>query len=148
MSGNFLKVWFCGLRAALTQLDENSVRTVMARCGQACSDSYPKQVYLEAYRASDSMDGFLAELNRRFDGAVFRRVGRHTVEVVYPRCGCDLVRDGYWTDPMLCQCSLESLRYNWEGVLGENSVECSLEQSILGGGSQCRFLVEIIPGTR
>lgn len=147
MSGRFLTFWFRGLQASLSELDEQSVEKLMTRCGRACSDSYPKQIYKEAYRSADSLDGFLEELNRRFDGAAFKRAGQHTVEVVYTRCGCDLVREGYWSDPGLCRCSLKSLQYNWESVLGENKVECSLKQSILGGDSQCRFLVKIRPET-
>ncbi len=127
MSDRFLKFWFRGLEAALSQLDEKSALTVMTHCGQACSDSYPKQIYLEAYRVADSLDGFLEELSRRFEEAVFRRAGQDTVEVTYTRCGCDLVRECDWSDPRLCRCSLASLQYNWETVLGANSVECILE---------------------
>jgi hypothetical protein len=143
MSGDFLTFWFRGLQTALSQMDERSVDTLMAHCGRACSDSYPKQIYEEAWRAADTLDGFLDGLNQRFGETAFRRIGPQTIEAVYTRCGCDLVREGWMSDPRLCLCSLKSLEYNWEAVLGAGSVECILEQSVLGGADCCRFLVKI-----
>ena len=147
MRDPFLTFWFRGLEKALSQLDTHGIDTLMTHCGQACSDSYPKQVYMEEYRAADTLDGFLAGLTRRFDGAAFRRAGADAVEIVYARCGCELVQTGYLSDPKLCLCSLKSLQYNWDAVLGPGRAVCSMEQSILGGGDCCRFFVKIKPET-
>ncbi|MBN1777000.1 MAG: hypothetical protein JW811_02655 [Clostridiales bacterium] len=144
MSAPFLSHWFRGFDRSLEKLDERSLDTLMTHCGQACSDSYTKQIYIEAYGASDTLDAFIERLNGKFGEMAMRRTGADTVEVVYTRCACDLVRNGYVTNPKLCLCSLKSLQYNWEAVLGEGGVECSLEESILGGNDRCRFLVKIV----
>ena len=143
MDNPFYRHWFCGFGQALPGLDDQSIDTLMSHCGRACSGSYSKQVYIEASRAADSLDALIAGLNQRFDEMAARRVSGETIEVVYTRCACDLVRDGLVSSPKLCLCSLKSLRYNWEAVLGEGSVDCRLEQSILGGGDCCRFFIKI-----
>lgn len=143
MDNPFYRHWFSGFGQALSDLDDQSIDALMSHCGRACSDSYSKQVYIEAYRAADTLDALIAGLNNRFGEMAARRISDDTVEIVYTRCACDLVRDGLINHPKLCQCSLKSLRYNWEAVLGEGSVDCRLEQSILGGGDCCRFIIKI-----
>lgn len=147
MREHFLPYWFRGFDQSLAKLDDTAIDTLMARCGRACSDSYPKQVYIDAYRASETLDAFIARLNDSFDEMAMRRIDADTIEVAYTHCACDLVRDGYVSNPKLCICSLKNLQYNWEAVLGEGSVECTMEQSILGGGDCCRFLVKILAKT-
>jgi hypothetical protein len=68
-----------------------------------------------------------------------------TVELTYQHCACDLVQNGYVNTPLLCECSRQSLLYNWEAVFGEGKVEVELLQSILGGGDCCRFAIRILP---
>ena len=146
MNEPFLAHWFQGFDLALSEMDEHSADTLMAHCGRACSDSYPKQVYMEQYRKAADLDDFLARLARVFEDTTFRRIGPDEIEIVYAACGCDLVRGGFLRSPKLCQCSLKSLRYNWEAVLGENSVACRMEQSILRGDDRCRFVVNLLRG--
>ncbi|MCL2810322.1 MAG: hypothetical protein FWD25_00315 [Clostridia bacterium] len=66
------------------------------------------------------------------------------IQLTYRYCACDLVRDGFMSTPLLCECSRQSLLYNWEAVLGEQRVEVELLQSILGGGDCCRFLIRVL----
>jgi hypothetical protein len=146
MSDNFLTHWFHGLDQALGELDDRSLGALMTRCGRACSESFSKQVYLEQYREAADLDDFLARLNRAFGDLSARRLGPDEIEIRYSACGCDLVRDGYIRSPKLCLCSLESLRYNWEAVLGKGRVDCRMETSILRGGDCCRFIVKIVRG--
>ena len=144
MSDNFYSYWFKGLDQALNELDDRGVDVLMTNCGRACSDSYPKQVYVEQYRAARDLDDFLVRLARQFGGTSIRRIGPDEIELVYTGCGCDLVREGYVTDPKLCLCSLKSLQYNWESVLGKGAVSCRLEQTILNGDDCCRFIVKLL----
>jgi hypothetical protein len=148
MDYTFLSLWFSGLDRALSELDEKGLDTLMTHCGRACSDSYPMQVYLDAYRASDSLDAFIARLNGAFGGMGMRRINGDTIEIVLNRCACDLVTDGYVKNPKLCQCSLKSLQYNWDAILGEGGAACTLEESILRGDSRCRFTVRLLPKTK
>lgn len=144
MSDTFFKHWFRGFDQALSEMDEKSADTLMTRCGRACSDSYPKQVFLELYREAKDPDDFLVRLERQFDGTSVRRIGPDEIELIYTDCGCDLVRNGYTRNPKLCLCSLRSLQYNWESILGKGSVACRMEQSILRGDDCCRFVVKLL----
>ena len=143
MGNAFYRYWFDGFAQALSDLDDHGLDRLTAHCGRACSDSYSKQVYIEEYRAAKTLDAFIARLQNRFDEMKIRRVSEDTIEVVYTHCACDLVRDGFVINPKLCLCSLKSLTYNWEAVLGEGRVDCRLKRSILSGGDSCRFLVKI-----
>ncbi|HPF87804.1 MAG TPA: hypothetical protein PK537_07085 [Candidatus Limiplasma sp.] len=144
MGDTFFTHWFQGLSQALTEVDDAALDTLMTRCGQGCSDSFSKQVYIDQYRTADDLDDFLEKLNQAFGDMDARRLDEDTIEINYTYCTCDLVRKGYITDPRLCLCSLKSLQYNWETVLGEGSVACRMEQSILRGDKHCRFIVTLL----
>ncbi len=144
MAGSFLAHWFRGFEQALSGMDGRSLDALMTNCGRACSESYSRQVYAEQYRAAKDLDDYLDRLNRAFADMAARRVSADEIEIVYAECGCELARDGYVTDPRLCLCSLKSLQYNWESVLGENSVSCRMEESILRGDGRCRFTVKLL----
>lgn len=144
MSETFFKHWFQGLSKAITEVDDAALDTLMTRCGQACSASFSQGVYAEQYRAAADLDDFIEKLNHAFGDMDARRLDEDTIEINYTCCTCDLVRKGYMTDPKLCLCSLKSLRHNWESVLGEGSVACRMEQSILRGDEHCRFIVKLL----
>jgi hypothetical protein len=144
MSSNFYTHWWKGFGLALDELDDSALGTLMAHCGRGCSASFSKQVYLEQYRAAEDLDDFLEKLNRTFGDMSARRRSVDEIEINYTYCTCPLVRDGHVTNPKLCLCSLKSLVHNWESVLGEGSVACRMEQSILGGGDCCRFHVKLL----
>ena len=63
---SFLKHWFSGFCRALDALDENSRTLLLTECGKACSDSYTKQIYLDAYTNAESLDVFFDNLKQRF----------------------------------------------------------------------------------
>ena len=118
---------------------------IWKECGRACSDSYTKQIYVETYALCENIRDFCARLKERFpemDICVSGDGGY--IQLTYRYCACDLVRDGFMSTPLLCECSRQSLLYNWEAVLGEQRVEVELLQSILGGGDCCRFLIRVL----
>ena len=76
MSDRFLTYWFKGLDQALAELDDMSTGTLMSCCGQACSDSYSKQIYLAEYRAADTLDDFIDRLDSVKRCSQFRKTPR------------------------------------------------------------------------
>lgn len=144
MSDNFYKHWFRGLDTALAEMDERGADLVMAHCGRACSESFSRRVYLEQFANARDLDDFLDKLNTAFADMDARRLSANEIEINYAFCTCDLVRDGHIKSPKLCRCSLKSLQYNWESVLGAGKVACRMEQSILGGAQSCRFIVTLL----
>jgi len=144
MDNRFYLHWFQGFETALSALDEANLGALMTHCGRACSASFSKQVYVEQHREAADLDDFIEKLNRAFGDMDARRLSENEIEINYTYCTCDLVRKGYVTDPKLCLCSLKSLQYNWESVLGPGSVSCRMERSILRGDAHCRFIVKLL----
>lgn len=144
MSDRFLAHWFQGFNQSLSALDERGVDALMTNCGRACSESFSRQIYMEQYEAAADLDDFVDRLNHAFGDMDARRLNEAEIGINYTYCTCDLVKNGYVTDPKLCLCSLKSLQYNWETVLGPGRVACRMEQSILRGDAHCRFIVKLL----
>jgi len=118
-------------------------------CGKSCSDSYTKQIYIDEYKSSQSLDEFLHRLETRFPEAGFQVIKENEIiELTYNFCGCDLVKNGYIKTPLICECSRQSLLYNWGFLFGKDSVDVQIQQSILGGSSCCKFIISFAPLVR
>ena len=144
-SHEFLKYWFEGFERSLQSLDGENREKILRECGKSCSDSCTKQIYMEEYKASQSIDGFLCRLRNRFPEIDFRVVKENEIiELTYNFCACDLAKNGYMNNPLLCECSRQSLLYNWGSVLGHDKVKVELLQSILGGNSFCKFMIYLL----
>jgi hypothetical protein len=138
----FLNEWFAGLLQGLEALDGPSQSKVLHECGKACARSYTAQVFREAKQDSVDMATFLQALSRRFPEASYEQVGSNVIRVTYARCGCDLVRLGLVTSPILCECSAANLCENFEQALGVPA-SVTIESSILRGEPQCVLVVSL-----
>ena len=140
MADNFMKHWFDGFKRSLQSLDDVNRQSVLKECGKSCSDSYTKQIYMDEYKASQSINDFLCKLETRFPEIGFRILTENTtIELTYNFCACELVRNGYFKTPLLCECSRQSLLYNWGSIFGHDKVAVQLHQTILEGKSSCKF---------
>ena len=144
MKDEFLKYWFEGFERSIQEIDDEARNNIFKECGKSCSASYTKQIYIDEYNASQTFDEFLARLKIRFPEIGFRILRENEeIELTYNFCACDLVKNGYIKTPLLCECSRQSLLYNWGAVFGHDKVIVQLQQSILDGSSFCRFLINI-----
>jgi len=144
MEDIFLSHWFKGFEEALEQMDTPSRNALLTQCGKACSNSYSRQIYIEEYRGASGIPDFLLRLKARFPESDFSMMDDgKTIELTYRYCACDLVTKGYLKTPLLCECSRQSLQYNWESALGPQGVTVELLQSILGGNDCCRFRIRM-----
>ncbi|NSW52578.1 MAG: hypothetical protein HPY85_08760 [Anaerolineae bacterium] len=139
---DFLAYWFGGFAAGLVTLDVPARSRVLDACGRACAHSYTVALFRQAHAESNSLDDFLDRLNQHIPDAHYERSGEHTLHVTYRRCGCDLVRRGWVTSPLLCQCSTANLQENLAQALG-CPVTAAAETTLLRGGELCRFTVTI-----
>ena len=145
MKDKFLDYWFAGFNKSIEQLDDKAREKIFKECGKACSDSYTKQIYIDEYNSSASLKDFLDRLKARFPEVSFKVIkDNEIIELTYNFCACDLVKNGYITSPLMCDCSRQSLLYNWSTVFGEGNVEVKLKQSILEGKPNCKFLIKIM----
>ena len=148
MKDKFLDYWFSGFNKSIELLDDEARVNIFRECGKACSDSYTKQIYIEEYNAAKSLDDFLDRLKNKFPEVSFKIIKENEIiELIYNYCACDLVKDGYITSPLICECSRQSLLYNWGTVFGEQNIEIELLKSILNGDECCRFQVTISNNT-
>jgi hypothetical protein len=144
---SFLAYWFSGFINGLEQVDEISQDRILRACGLACAESYTSQAFDEARQQSYNMDSFLAQLARKFPEAVYENIDEQNILVHYHDCACDLVRQGWVKSPILCRCSTNNLRQNFEKALGK-PVQVKLKSSILGGAEKCSFEVLLLEEKR
>src|SRR5664279_1052329 len=110
MEDDFLKSWFAGFDAGIEKLDEINLSAFLCECGKACSDSFPRQMYVEEYEKSADFDDFLNRIKARMKGIDFEKNTDGSFVVVYSQCYCDLVARGLVRSPKLCECSRQSLQ--------------------------------------
>jgi len=125
-------------------MEQKSRDTLLRLCGEACADSYTRDIFKREKRKSSNMDEFLKNLSVKFPDARYEIVSSSCIRVMYKRCGCDIVGEGLISDPLFCRCSAANLKANFKAALGRK-IEVDLKESILGGADRCLFLVRIMP---
>ncbi len=134
----FIHQWISNLMKNMDEhLDEESKINVLEECGRACAESHAKP---EAMKHKGNLDGWLGTI-RKWVGSENVQKEENGVRVIYSKCLCPLVQD---RPPLMsktyCNCSRGWLMETFETVL-EKPVEVKMEDSIMQGGKQCRFLV-------
>lgn len=144
MDDSFLKFWYSGFDAALTEMDEKSRRALLGKCGRACADSYTRGVYVREYEKAANTDEFVSRLEKVFCEAHYEKTDGGYI-LTYDRCLCDIAGKGFVKSPEFCLCSLSNVIANWEAVLGEGGVRVEMRSSILGGAPKCAFEITLMP---
>ena len=140
LKDSFLQFWFKGFEIAIEDMNETDRNIIFKQCGKACSDSYTKQIYIDEYERSENINDFLIRLKNRFPEIEYQIIKENEIVLLtYRYCACDLVKNKYITTPLMCECSRQSLLYNWGTVIGESKVNIKLLKSILNGDDCCQF---------
>ena len=95
---------------------------------QACGCDLDAQ-----YRKYGDTEGFFAKIlqpGRRY-------------EVGYSKCVCPEVLEGGATDAAHCECSRQSVLYILEQLLPEKRITVETVETVLSGGTCCRFAVTV-----
>ncbi len=140
----FFRYWFSGFESGLKNIDSGSGNKVLQCCGEACADSYTRDIFRQAKVKSSNLGEFLKNLSKKFPAARYRLISGDTISAVYNKCGCDIVSKGFIKSPLFCNCSAANLKANFQTALGKK-IEVELKNSILGGADRCSFLVKILP---
>ena len=64
-------------------------------------------------------------------------------EIGYPKCLCRLAASGFVHSPVHCECSRQSILYILHNLLPNKEIRVKTIETVLGGGSRCRFRVVI-----
>lgn len=120
-----------------SHLDEQAKIKLLEECGRSCAKNNIKK---EAVKFKGQLDGWLTKMKGWVGKENIQKQG-NSVRVIYSKCFCPLLQD---SEPMLshtyCNCSRGWLLEIFETVL-EKPVQVKLEDSIMQGGSQCRFSI-------
>lgn len=142
---HFLKHWFQGFDHALDLLNEQERITMLRECGKGCCESYPRQIFIDSYAHSCSVDDFFHRLARRFAEMEIITVElNREYQIAYRFCACDLIKNGFIKNPLFCECSRQSMLYNLESSLGKDRANVDMIQTLLGGADCCLFHIKII----
>lgn len=139
---DFLSYWFSGFINGLEKVDDQAQIAILRECGKACASSYTQKVFQQTWEQSSGLQEFLELLALKFPRAHYRLAGEKTISVIYKNCTCDLVKLGWVKNPILCACSANNLQQNFASSLGV-PVDVEIIASILGGDSQCEFIVNL-----
>ena len=146
MERDFYHYWFNGFEESLKNICENDKNILFKNIGKACSDSYTRDIYINEYNESENIYDFIVKLKKRFPEMEINLINENEINILYHYCACDLVEKGYIKTPAFCECSRQSLLYNWESILGKDNVEIKLIHSILEGNDTCLFSIKITEG--
>ena len=136
----FIHHWILNLMENMDEhLDEEEKINLLEECGRACADSHAKA---EAVKHQGNLDSWLGVL-KKWVGKENVQKEENVVRIMYSKCLCPLVQD---RPPLMsktyCNCSRGWLMETF-GTVMERPVEVKMEDSIMQGGKQCRFLVYI-----
>jgi predicted hydrocarbon binding protein len=136
--GKFIHDWILSLMENMDRrLDDDEKISLLEACGRACAGRHAKA---EALKHKGDLEGWLG-LFKKWVGPGNVRREDNAVHLTYIKCLCPLVQD---LPPLMsktfCNCSRGWLKEVFETVV-EKPVEVKLEDSIMQGGKQCRFLV-------
>jgi hypothetical protein len=134
----FINEWILNLMENMDKhLDGKEKINLLEQCGRACAERHARA---EALKHKGNLDGWLGQF-KKWVGPDNVRMEENGVRVIYSKCLCPLVQD---RPPLMsetyCNCSRGWLLETFETVM-EKPVKVKMEDSIMQGGEQCRFLV-------
>lgn len=140
MEDSFFCQWFQGFEKGLDEMDSCSRSCLLGHCAKQCADTGVLQSYLKLYQAVyGDRDAFYSRLSETGDVCGEVVVPNKEYLIYFPECACDLhVRFGVQT-AHLCECSRQSIIYVGNRVWPDSTIRVEQEETILSGGTACRF---------
>jgi hypothetical protein len=65
----FFSYWFLGLQSGLENIDGRSRPRLLRYCGEACADSYTRDIFRQAKAKSSDLGQLLKNLSKKFTDA-------------------------------------------------------------------------------
>lgn len=136
----FLHNWISNLMKSMERHLEKKLRTdLLEDCGRACAKRHAQK---EALKFKGDLEGWMSTMKKWVGGENVQRE-KSSVRVVYSKCYCPLVQGASpFMSETYCNCSRGWLKEVFETVM-EKPIAVKLEDSIMKGGKQCRFIISI-----
>lgn len=136
--------WIRGVVAGLDEVDEDTAKKILKRCGEACAKSW-----LDSYGydpASYDLDSWI-QLTQQLDPGVrsIRRVGNSILyELKHGGCVCPLVSGNVVRlNPKLClACSTNFFEYIFRNIT-KKPVKVKVVESFATGADKCVFQIQL-----
>lgn len=140
----FYANWLAGLTQGLEELEPASRTKVLLACGKACAAPEILPIYQKILARSETPDAFFQTVNNEMEGMSVRTIQPGCeYDFCYPNCYCPLHADCECTNPILCECSRESLAWVMRSLFPDSLPQVELLNSILRGDPVCRLRVRL-----
>lgn len=140
----FYRGWFAGWTKGMAKLNEEQRSAVLTECGRVCAAPEILPLYRRMLAAAPDADAFFRAIDAEVEGvAVCAVEPGATYDFCYAQCYCPLHTDGGVNDPLLCECSRESLLWLMRSLFPARAPRVELLQSVLAGDGQCRLRVRL-----
>jgi len=134
--------WIRGVVIGLSEVDEETARRVLKKCGEACAQSWLNSYGYDP--ASYDLDSWIKLLNELDPGVrdVKRRGDSVLYELRHGRCVCPLVSERIVElTPKLCSaCSTNFFGYIFKKV-AKRPVRVEVMESLATGADKCAFQI-------
>lgn len=139
----FLKTWTRGVAAGLNDVDEETAKRILKRCGETCA-----KIFLDVYGydlASHDLDSWIAVQNKDKGARCEKEDDIIIYEFKPERCECTLVeKKMIELTPRLCSaCFTNWLEYMF-GTVTKRTVKAELIESLATGASKCVFRIRLV----
>ena len=142
MMDPFYRGWFAGWTRGMARLNEEQRSAVFSECGRACAAPEILPLYRRLLAAAPDADAFFRAVDAGVEGVAVDAVEPGaSYDFLYARCCCPLHTDGGVDDPLLCECSRESLLWLMRSLFPERRPRVEMLESVLAGDGQCRLRV-------
>lgn len=139
----FLKNWLDGFMQGIDKIeDEQMKKHLFDLTGRSCAESHTKSLFKRTWKeVNENFDAFLPSINKNLGGEFFKKIDDNKIQATYNKCLCPLVNLGLADHNVLCNCSPNWLKENFEAIL-KKPVEITTEGTVLRGQKNCKFTVE------
>ena len=140
----FFTNWFSAFDKGLDNMSGQECSRLFSVCASQCAKDALKYLYWDLFDACEgNLDEFFSLL-KEIDGVDGRVIenGR-SYEIIFKSCGCDLHTEANINSSRLCECSRQSILWIMKHLAPNQSFYIEKEETILSGGAQCRFLIQL-----
>ncbi len=123
-----------------SDLEQQQKEKLIEAIGRACAAENKESLM----KYKNNPQAFLADTEKEWAEKTEYDKERNTIRIISKKadsCVCPFV-DKTKTPKEFCNCSIGNLKETFETILGQK-VEAKIEESILYGGQQCKFLISI-----
>lgn len=121
------------------EMSQDACARVLEQCGRSCLPAGLREMAEAIGNKSETPSEAIEQLAKKID---VMRIEDDAIYMEYPECYCEHLQGvpAADTPDVFCQCSIGWIKELFEAATGR-SVNVTLEESVVRGGSRCRFRV-------